>query len=569
MNDWRIVFAETHSGSATMPALTITPTTVLEFDFRVFRTFTGSGGGGLNQVPNMPEGARLEIRAGAQVLRSITSENQLALLGGQSSVPNAWRAQHIKIGEIITGLPTSVQISFHAIFPTPVEDRPLWYQIDNIHVYDNSVYVGNRADEHGNIINFGAPNFASAQNPFFIQNGTNVTQMIYLESELGVARGNITHLVYELFHSINGGGFITLLPEQLPEFRIWMAHTSESMFADVAWIPFSQFSSNNVFTGRVPAIITDAFGSKRIVIELDEPFNYTGGNLAVMTQSIRHPSQQGVAAISGHQWINHTVTSVANTQRVLRAGVPNATAVWSPDLNALPIANETGVVTVIREHNIPNTTFLFRRGGGGLSVLLSTFSATHIEDNNSVNISWTTASETNLTGFRILRSQTDELSSATGISGLIGATNSTTSTTYNFNDSDVTNGQVYFYWLQVNINNSEFQHHGPRMAFVPEEDTEPALPLQTVFASVYPNPLSVSSTATFTMDVKENEVAKLQIFNIRGQLVREFNNIPAGNEQRVLWDLTDINNRVVPTGIYFYRLTSPSVHSVQRLVIMK
>ena len=73
---------------------------------------------------------------------------------------------------------------------------------------------------------------------------------------------------------------------------------------------------------------------------------------------------------------------------------------------------------------------------------------------------------------------------------------------------------------------------------------------------------------SFQIDVKEGETAKLEIFNIRGQLVREYQEILPGNSM-IEWNGRDKDNRDVASGIYFYRLTSPSVHSVRRMVIIK
>jgi hypothetical protein len=88
------------------------------------------------------------------------------------------------------------------------------------------------------------------------------------------------------------------------------------------------------------------------------------------------------------------------------------------------------------------------------------------------------------------------------------------------------------------------------------------------YISVYPNPVRTNSQATFEISVKDDQRATLQIFNIRGQLVREFVNLGAGNH-KVIWDQKDNNNREVGTGIYFYRITSPSADEVKRMVIIR
>ena len=47
----------------------------------------------------------------------------------------------------------------------------------------------------------------------------------------------------------------------------------------------------------------------------------------------------------------------------------------------------------------------------------------------------------------------------------------------------------------------------------------------TTMPSVYPNPLRLGLSANIDVKVKENESATLKIFNIKGPLVKEFQDI--------------------------------------------
>ncbi len=72
-------------------------------------------------------------------------------------------------------------------------------------------------------------------------------------------------------------------------------------------------------------------------------------------------------------------------------------------------------------------------------------------------------------------------------------------------------------------------------------------------ASVYPNPFNPSTTIRFA--VKEPARVKLQIFNLRGELVRTLAN---GEHKRGLhekhWNGHDHTGNLVASGVYFYRL---------------
>ena len=93
------------------------------------------------------------------------------------------------------------------------------------------------------------------------------------------------------------------------------------------------------------------------------------------------------------------------------------------------------------------------------------------------------------------------------------------------------------------------------------------IPLSSMLYDMHPNPLHSNTHAKFNVFIKEGETATLSIFNIRGQLVKEYNNIAAGNNS-IQWDRRDNLGREVGSGIYFYRLSSPSFTSIKRMVIL-
>jgi hypothetical protein len=202
-----------------------------------------------------------------------------------------------------------------------------------------------------------------------------------------------------------------------------------------------------------------------------------------------------------------------------------------------------------------------------LNVTFSSFSAMY-STNEIVSINWATASENNLRGFNVMRGHTDEQCRAFPINNdLIIANNTTVNSTYGLIDRMVEPGETYYYWIQVVDNSGILSFHGPRSVEIPETDVQ-ILPETTVLNNVFPNPMRARDIASFGVAVKEGETANLKIFNIRGQLVKEFSDIKPGANV-IDWNGRDRYNREVAAGIYFYRLTSPSVHSVQRLVLIK
>jgi hypothetical protein len=85
--------------------------------------------------------------------------------------------------------------------------------------------------------------------------------------------------------------------------------------------------------------------------------------------------------------------------------------------------------------------------GGTLPVELSSFTADYVGD--GVQLSWITQSETNVAGFRILRSESENFAMAQNITtSLIPANNTSTEVVYVFNDNDVEQEKEYFYWIE-------------------------------------------------------------------------------------------------------------------------
>ncbi|MCK4695042.1 MAG: T9SS type A sorting domain-containing protein, partial [Candidatus Cloacimonetes bacterium] len=93
----------------------------------------------------------------------------------------------------------------------------------------------------------------------------------------------------------------------------------------------------------------------------------------------------------------------------------------------------------------------------------------------------------------------------------------------------------------------------------------------------YPNPFKPTSTiasrSLFTrirFDLKESAKVKLQIFNLRGQLIKTLleEEMDAG-EQEAWWDGTDKYNNPVSSGIYFYKLKAGNYEKAKKMILLK
>ncbi|HHV37752.1 MAG TPA: T9SS type A sorting domain-containing protein [Candidatus Cloacimonetes bacterium] len=93
-------------------------------------------------------------------------------------------------------------------------------------------------------------------------------------------------------------------------------------------------------------------------------------------------------------------------------------------------------------------------------------------------------------------------------------------------------------------------------------------PFVTALQGNYPNPFNPTTMIKFSL--KENSDVSLNIYNLKGQLVRKLVNkeLAAGNHQ-MLWDGKDTRGSSVSSGIYFYRMEAGSYKATQKMMLMK
>ncbi len=83
----------------------------------------------------------------------------------------------------------------------------------------------------------------------------------------------------------------------------------------------------------------------------------------------------------------------------------------------------------------------------------------------------------------------------------------------------------------------------------------------------YPNPFNPSTTISFELATENNDNTRIEIYNLKGQKVKEFSNLR--NQTSVTWNGDDDNNQPVSSGIYFYKLKSSSYSSTRKMILLK
>jgi hypothetical protein len=161
-----------------------------------------------------------------------------------------------------------------------------------------------------------------------------------------------------------------------------------------------------------------------------------------------------------------------------------------------------------------------------LPVELSSFTALYGTSNESVELRWDTASETDVNGFNIYRSDVKDLARAgRHINYSLIPAAGTTSEPQNYNYADVV-ADVYvthYYWLEVVDFGGTSSFHGP-YAYTPGDidgDSTPDLIASTELIGNFPNPAVNSTKIKYQIKgtvIDQN--ATISVYNVRGELVK-------------------------------------------------
>ncbi|MEA3476053.1 MAG: FlgD immunoglobulin-like domain containing protein [Candidatus Cloacimonadota bacterium] len=87
----------------------------------------------------------------------------------------------------------------------------------------------------------------------------------------------------------------------------------------------------------------------------------------------------------------------------------------------------------------------------------------------------------------------------------------------------------------------------------------------------YPNPFSSSTTISFNLATKPHENAQIKIYNIKGQLIKNFElRTPNSELTKIEWNGKDQSGNSVSNGVYFYQLESKNYKSdIKKMIILR
>lgn len=203
-----------------------------------------------------------------------------------------------------------------------------------------------------------------------------------------------------------------------------------------------------------------------------------------------------------------------------------------------------------------------------LPVELSSFTAI-MNAQNYVQLQWITQSETNVSGFRIYRSQIEALESATLLNVFIPASNTSQTQTYVYTDNELSEPGIYYYWLEnVDLDGGNNIYGPVQISYTQPGGDSPELPIVQGINRIYPNPFNPDTNIRF--GIEADALVRIEIYNTRGQLVRSLldQNMHKGSH-KLNWNGLGDNGRHCSSGVYLLHLIIGNDIYTQKMMLLK
>ncbi len=101
------------------------------------------------------------------------------------------------------------------------------------------------------------------------------------------------------------------------------------------------------------------------------------------------------------------------------------------------------------------------------------------------------------------------------------------------------------------------------------DNEDPIVPvIATALNNNFPNPFNPETTISYS--VNANTPVSIQIYNVKGQLVKTLvNDTKEAGNHSIVWNGTDGNGRAVSSGVYYYKMNAGKYSSTKKMIMMK
>jgi len=177
---------------------------------------------------------------------------------------------------------------------------------------------------------------------------------------------------------------------------------------------------------------------------------------------------------------------------------------------------------------------------------------------NFVTLNWTTATETNNSGFDIERR--DAKSETQDVWNKIGFVNGNGTTTspnnYEFTDRNLSSGKYNYRLKQIDFNGN-YEYHNLA------DEVVIGVPEKFSLEQNYPNPFNPSTNLEF--GISDLEFVSLKVYNSLGKEVATLvNEIKPAGRYEVTFDGSNLSS-----GVYFYKIEAGSFSAVKRMILIR
>lgn len=193
-----------------------------------------------------------------------------------------------------------------------------------------------------------------------------------------------------------------------------------------------------------------------------------------------------------------------------------------------------------------------------LPVELSSFGAN--VNGSNVSLNWSTATETNNSGFQVERRKTQNEISREWITlgFIVGQGTSTEQHSYSFSDNNLAEGKYNYRIKQIDFNGS-FDY------FELSSEVLITAPNNFSLEQNYPNPFNPSTNIKFNVPVAGNVL--LKVFDVLGNEVATLVN---ENKEAGSYNVQFTNSSVqLSSGIYLYKLETSEFVETKKMILMK
>jgi len=101
------------------------------------------------------------------------------------------------------------------------------------------------------------------------------------------------------------------------------------------------------------------------------------------------------------------------------------------------------------------------------------------------------------------------------------------------------------------------------------DNDDPQIPVTaTALNGNFPNPFNPETTISYS--VKEAGPVKIEIYNLKGQLIRSLvREVQASGHYKVVFDGRDTRGNSIASGVYMIRMSTPNYQSSKKMILMQ